>query len=75
MTLADLDRNQIAHITQLPKDLELTAQLLEQGFVPRTEISLAHIAPWKGLMAFRLHNTKVSIHHNVAEQIEVTIAK
>ena len=73
MTLADLARNQKAQISTLPSDLELAAQLLEQGFVPRTEITLAHKAPWNGLMAFRMHNTKVSIHPHVAEQIKVIL--
>ena len=71
MTLADLKRNQKATITHLPADIDLAAQLLEQGFVPRSEISLAHKAPWNGPMAFRLHNTKMTIQPHVAQQIEV----
>ncbi len=74
MTLADLARNQKAHISLLPNDIELAARLLEQGFALRTEISLAHKAPWNGPLAFRLHNTKVTIQPQVAEQIKVILA-
>ncbi len=73
MTLADLARNQKAIISQLPSDYDLAAQLLEQGFVPQIEISLAHKAPWNGPMAFRLHNTKVTIQPKIAEQITVVL--
>lgn len=73
MTLADLARNQPAKIKHLPSNIELAAKLLEQGFVPRTEISLAHKALFNGPLAFRLHNTKVTIQTNIAEQIEVTL--
>jgi ferrous iron transport protein A len=74
MTLADLTRHQKAHISVLPNDVELAARLLEQGFSLRTEISLAHKAPWNGPLAFRLHNTKVTIQPKVAEQITVILA-
>lgn len=74
MTLADLARNQKAHISVLPNDSDLAARLLEQGFALRTEISLAHKAPWNGPLAFRLHNTKVTIQPKVAEQITVILA-
>jgi len=74
MTLADLTRHQKAHISELPNDAELAARLLEQGFSLRTEISLAHKAPWNGPLAFRLHNTKVTIQPKVAEQITVILA-
>ena len=74
MTLADLTRNQKAHISVLPNDLELASRLLEQGFAVRTEISLAHKAPWNGPLAFRLHNTKVTIQPKIAEQITVILA-
>ncbi|MFQ3289048.1 MAG: ferrous iron transport protein A [Alteromonadaceae bacterium] len=74
MTLADLTRNQKAHISVLPNDLELASRLLEQGFAVRTEISLAHKAPWNGPLAFRLHNTKVTIQPKIAQQITVILA-
>jgi ferrous iron transport protein A len=74
MTLADLTRNQKAHISVLPNDIELASRLLEQGFAVRTEISLAHKAPWNGPLAFRLHNTKVTIQPKIAEQITVILA-
>ncbi len=71
MTLADLSKNKVAKISVLPLDETLTAQLLEQGFSLRTEISLAHKAPFNGPLAFKLHNTKISIQRSIAEQIQV----
>jgi ferrous iron transport protein A len=71
MTLVDLSKNQVAKISALPLDENLTAQLLEQGFSLRTEVSLAHKAPFKGPLAFKLHNTKISIQRSVAEQIQI----
>jgi len=73
MTLADLSRNQKAQISVLPQDRNLTEKLLEQGFILKTEITLAHKALWNGPLAFRLHNTKVTITPAVAKQIEVTL--
>ena len=58
----------------LPSDIDLAARLLEQGFALRTEISLAHKAPWNGPLAFRLHNTKVTIQPKIAEQIQVILS-
>jgi len=71
MTLADLAKNKQAKISALPTDEVLAAQLLEQGFSLRTSVSLAHKAPFNGPMAFRLHNTKISMQRSVAEQISV----
>ena len=71
MTLADLSKNQVAKISALPLDEILTAQLLEQGFSLSTEVALAHKAPFKGPLAFKLHNTKISIQRSIAEQIQV----
>jgi len=71
MTLVDLPKNQMFKISALPLDEMLAAQLLEQGFSLRTEVALAHKAPFNGPLAFRLHNTKISIQRSVAQQIEV----
>ena len=71
MTLAELPKDKLAKISALPKDSVLAAQLLEQGFSLRTNIILAHKAPFNGPMAFKLHNTKISIQRSVAEQIRV----
>ena len=71
MTLSDLTKEQQVKILSLPDDTELAIQLLEQGFVPNSIVSLAHKAPWKGPLAFRVQNTKISLGHNVAEQIKV----
>jgi len=72
MTLADLSKHKIAKISVLPLDETLAAQLLEQGFSLRTEIALAHKAPFNGPLAFKLHNTKISIQRSIAEQIQVS---
>jgi ferrous iron transport protein A len=71
MTLIDVAKNQVVKISGLPLDEILSAQLLEQGFTLRTEIALAHKAPFNGPIAFRLHNTKISIQRSIAEQIQV----
>ncbi|MEY8215905.1 MAG: FeoA family protein [Colwellia sp.] len=71
MTLADIPKNQVVKITALPLNESLSDQLLEQGFSLRTEIALAHKAPLNGPIAFKLHNTKISIQRAVAEQIQV----
>jgi len=71
MTLVDVAKNQVVKISGLPIDERLSAQLLEQGFALRTEVALAHKAPFNGPIAFRLHNTKISIQRSIAEQIQV----
>lgn len=71
MTLADITLNKPVKISTLPENDLLAAQLLEQGFTPYTEISLAHKAPFNGPLAFRLHNTKISIQRAVAAMIKV----
>jgi len=71
MTLADLPLNKPAKISTLPKNHAVAAQLIEQGFSLRAHISLAHKAPFNGPMAFRIHNTKISIQRAIAEQIGV----
>jgi len=71
MTLSDLTQNQKVKIISLPSDIDLATQLLEQGFVPNSIVSLAHKAPWNGPLAIRVQNTKISLGHNVAKQIEV----
>ena len=71
MTLADLPLNIPAKISALPKNEAIAAQLVEQGFTLRSYVSLAHKAPFNGPMAFRLHNTKISIQRDIAKQIAV----
>lgn len=71
MTLVDIAKNQVVKISGLPLDEVLSAQLLEQGFGLRTEVALAHKAPFNGPIAFRLHNTKICIQRSIAEQIQV----
>jgi len=72
MTLVDVAKNQVVKISGLPLDELLSAQLLEQGFALRTEVALAHKAPFNGPIAFRLHNTKISIQRSIAKQIQVS---
>lgn len=74
MTLVDVAKNQVVKISALPLDETLSAQLLEQGFGLRTEVALAHKAPFNGPLAYRLHNTKISIQRAIAEQIQVATA-
>jgi len=71
MTLADIAKNQEVRISALPQDEMISAQLLEQGFTLRTEVALAHKAPFNGPLAYRLHNTKISIQRSIAAQIQV----
>ena len=52
MTLSELTVNQSARISYLPTDFDLSAQLIEQGFALKSEISLAHKAPFNGPIAF-----------------------
>lgn len=71
MTLADVAKNQVVKISALPLDEALSTQLIEQGFTLRTEVALAHKAPFNGPIAYRLHNTKICIQRAVAAQIKV----
>ncbi|MFT6208077.1 MAG: ferrous iron transport protein A, partial [Colwellia sp.] len=48
MTLSQLTRTQRAVIRTLPTNFDLTSKLIEQGFALKTEISLAHKAPFNG---------------------------
>lgn len=73
MTLSKLCKNQKALIKTLPEDLTLSARLMEQGFYPNSEISLAHKAPFSGPLAFYLHGTKVSIQQTLASKIEIEL--
>jgi len=36
--------------------------------------ALAHKAPFNGPIAYRIHNTKISIQRSIAEQIQVVAA-
>lgn len=73
MTLSQLTRNQRAVICTLPDNFGLTAKLMEQGFALKTEISLAHKAPFNGPIAFNLHGTKICLSPSVAQQIGIEI--
>lgn len=69
MTLNELPLNKPAKISALPENEAIAAQLIEQGFTLSSPVSLAHKAPFNGPMAFRLHNTKISIQREIAKQI------
>lgn len=73
MTLTQLERSQRAIISTLPENFDLTAKLIEQGFALKTEIYLAHKAPFNGPLAFQLHGTKVCLAPSIAQQIGVEI--
>ncbi|MFB0981886.1 MAG: FeoA family protein [Alteromonadaceae bacterium] len=73
MTLSQLTRTQRAVIRTLPENFDLTSKLIEQGFALKTEISLAHKAPFNGPLAFHLHGTKICLAPNIAQQIGIEI--
>ncbi|WP_068547803.1 FeoA family protein [Thalassotalea crassostreae] len=73
MTLAELQQSQRAKISYLPDNLDLTAQLMEQGFSLKSEVFMAQKAPFNGPIAVRLHGTKVSIDANIAKQIGIEL--
>ena len=73
MTLNQLAHNQRSRIKALPEDLDISHSLMEQGFVTHAEVILAHRAPFKGPLAFKLQGTKVSIQPKVAEQIKIEL--
>ncbi len=71
MTLGDLKIKQKAIIKELPKDLLIAAQLLEQGFVPNVEVLVMHKGLFSGPLAIKLNNTKMALGLKVAKQIKV----
>lgn len=73
MTLSELSKNQQACISFLPNNFTLSTQLIEQGFALKTNISLAHKAPFNGPLAFYLHGTKICLSREVAKQIEIEL--
>lgn len=73
MTLSDLTKHQSARISLLPENFQLSAQLIEQGFALKTEISLAHKAPFNGPIAFNLHGTKMCLPIDIAKQIKIEL--
>ena len=73
MTLSELTVNQQARIRYLPESFDLSAQLIEQGFALKSDISLAHRAPFNGPLAFHLHGTKICIPVAIAKQIKIEL--
>ena len=73
MTLKELTASQRARIRTLPHDFDLSAKLIEQGFALKSEIFLAHKAPFNGPIAFHLHGTKICLAPNIAAQIGVEV--
>jgi ferrous iron transport protein A len=73
MTLTQLKRSQRAVIKALPENFDLTAKLIEQGFALKTEICLAHKAPFNGPLAYHLHGTKICLAPNIAQQIGIEV--
>ena len=73
MTLSELTADQQARISYLPVNFDLSAQLIEQGFALKSEVSLAHKAPFNGPLAFHLHGTKICLPVAIAKQIKVEL--
>ena len=73
MTLSELAVNQSARISYLPTNFDLSAQLIEQGFALKSEISLAQKAPFNGPLAFHLHGTKMCLPVAIAKQIKIEL--
>lgn len=73
MNLSELLPNQQARISFLPDNFDLSAQLIEQGFALKAQISLAHKAPFKGPLAFYLHGTKMCLPNDIANQIKIEL--
>lgn len=73
MTLSELPSNQPARICFLPDNFDLSAQLIEQGFALKAEITLAHKAPFQGPIAFNLHGTKMCLPRDIANQIHIEL--
>lgn len=73
MTLIELKQQQKARIANLPKNFDLAAKLIEQGFALKTELALVHKAPFNGPLAFVLHGTKICLTSDIAKQIEVEV--
>jgi ferrous iron transport protein A len=69
MTLLELPKGKTFKISSLPSNKAISEQLIEQGFTLQTKISLVHKAPFNGPVAFRLHNTKISLQRSIAKQI------
>ena len=44
--------------------------IIEQGFALKSEVSLAHKAPFNGPLAFHLHGTKICLPVAIAKQIK-----
>ncbi|MBA6328658.1 ferrous iron transport protein A [Colwellia sp. MB02u-6] len=73
MTLYELPLNQPAHISYLPANFALSAQLIAQDFALKSEISLAHKAPFNGPLTFHLHGTKICLSASIAKQINIEL--
>ena len=73
MTLSELTVNQQARIRYLPESFDLSVQLIEQGFALKSDISLAHRAPFNGPLAFHLQGTKICIPVAIAKQIKIEL--
>lgn len=73
MTLSELQHSQKARICSLPANFDLASKLMEQGFALKTELYLAHKAPFNGPLAFNIHGTKICLTTEIAKQIGVEV--
>ncbi|NVJ85587.1 MAG: ferrous iron transport protein A [Algoriphagus sp.] len=58
---------------ELLQDSPLKVNLMELGFLPGKKITLKHIAPANGPMAFRLDETLLALRKEEAAVIQVKI--
>lgn len=75
MHLGSLKKGQIAVITGLSPACrqEVKERLLDLGFVKGTEISIQNISPMGDPIAYRIHNTLISLRKEDAMNVLVNV--
>jgi len=74
LCLLDLkSRAQVAVITELEADENLTSELADYGFIPGTKVSLFSETPFGGPIAYWLRQSKVAIRQNEASKIKIAL--
>ncbi len=71
MFLSQLKVNQTAKIIQIKNGCFLRVRLLDLGFVPGTEITVLHAAPFNGPMELYLRGYHLTLRRSDAAMIEV----
>ena len=77
MHLGLLIKNQLAAITGISADCnpEIRQRLLDLGFVKGAEISIQNIGPLGDPIAYKIHNTLISLRREDAMKVLVEIKK